>query len=279
MGSRRLTALTRRWRYFLTMVNSTVATSGPSADGVADRHRGTTRSAAVRSTPTGPSAYGIAVNGGGAVTILTGPRSRRRAMALAGSRSRARALTLEGVARKRHDPRRVRPYFRRPFLRPLQWSFRLYYLGRHGDAHRYDDFDTRRRYARRRHRGGGINHARSGRTCRRPAPERMAFFTNAGGVTNISGGSVTTTGAGGVDLFASGTIFEDFGLGCRVVCGSGARCPCRLRLSGWGSGYDRRLRKDQRQHPLRSRRLWRRHCQSQWHSDVRDGPRIRRPLC
>ena len=35
-------------------------------------------------------------------------------------------------------------------------------------------------------------------------PGANGVYTYAGGVTNISGGSVTTTGAGGVDLFASG---------------------------------------------------------------------------
>ena len=188
---------------FLSMANSTVATSGAIADGVVTGTGGTTTISGGSVTTSGPSAYAIAVNGGGAVTLngttISTTANGSGGFSVEGAGSTLKASRVSVTTQGAFDPTSG------------DHSYGLYNgpsgsITSGGMATLTDTTISTQGAAM--HgvvTGAGGSTTLIGTNVSTAGPGANGILTNPGGVTNISGGSVTTTGAGGVDLFANGT--------------------------------------------------------------------------
>ena len=207
---------------FLSMVNSTVATSGAIADGVVTGTGGTTTISGGSVTTSGPSSYAIAVNGGGAVTLngttISTTANGSGGFSVEGAGSTLTASGVSVTTQGAIDPTTG------------DHSYGLYNgpsgsITSGGVATLTDTtISTQGADMHDVVTGAGGSTTLIGTNLSTAGPGANGVFTNAGGVTNINGGSVNTAGQDAHALFVTGLGSQGnlSGAGAFATTGAGA---------------------------------------------------------
>jgi hypothetical protein len=207
---------------FLSIANSTVATSGASADGVVTSTGGTTTISGGSVTTSGVGAYAIAVNGGGAVTLngttISTTANGSGGFSVEGAGSTLTASGVSVTTQGAFDPISG------------DHSYGLYNgpsgtITSGGAATLTDTtISTQGADMHGVVTGAGGSTTLIGTNLSTAGPGANGVFTNAGGVTNINGGSVNTAGQDAHALFVTGLGSQGNlgGAGTFATTGAGA---------------------------------------------------------